>query len=47
MHQQEGINNSFKVAKRQSHGFQIKENYIIKIFAKDMISKTKNILFSS
>lgn len=43
----EWINNSCKVAKRQSHWFKIKDNYLKKIFAKSMICKTKNILLSS
>jgi len=42
----EWINNSCKVAKRQSHWFKIKDNYLKKIFAKSMINKTKNILLS-
>ena len=43
----EWINNSCKIAKRQSHWFKIKENYIRKIFVKSMVCKTKNILLSS
>ncbi len=42
----EWINNSCKVAKRQSHWFRYKENYIKKIFCKNMINKTKNIILN-
>lgn len=38
----ECTNNLCKVAKRQSHWFRLKENYIKKIFANSMISKFKD-----
>lgn len=40
------MNNSCKVVKRQFDWFKMKENYIRKIFAKHIMSKTKNILLS-
>ena len=43
----EGINNSCKVAKRQSHGFRIKDNYFRKIFVKCMLKNAKKNLFSA
>ena len=42
----EGINNSCKVAKRQSHGFKNKDNYLRKIFVKCILKNTKENLFS-
>jgi len=42
----EWLNNSCKVAKRQSHWFKIKDNYIRIIFCKNIISKVKNVILS-
>lgn len=39
----EGMNNSCKLAKRQSYWFKYKDNYFRKLFAKSMIDKTKNL----
>ena len=37
----EWFNNSCKVAKRMSYWFKLKENYIRKLFAKNMLDKAK------